>query len=187
MRITGAKSVRCSQWSHPAWGRAPPTSALSVWLAAHCHRDHGTAPDILTLKTRPVGGPYHRHLGPHYSGCPILRSLAPSQALAQDERLRGRPGSEAGVEGHKAELAPGHGDLQVQLGSAGNLGSWTPIEEAKTYAESPLPAPPPPGARESDCRLVWPSSAPGSLQPWLYYEFALCDLVEVHCSTRAST
>lgn len=126
-----------------AWGRAPPTSALTGWLAAHYHRDHGTAPDILTLKPRPVGGPYHRHLGPHYSGCPILRSLAPSQALAQDERLRGRPGSEAGVEGHKAELAPGHGDLQAQLGSVGNLGSWTPIEEAKTYAESPLPAPPP--------------------------------------------
>lgn len=143
MRIIGATSVRCSQWSHPAWGRAPPTSALAGWLAAHYHRDHGTAPDILTLKPRPVGGPYHRHLSPHYSGCPILRSLAPSQALAQDERLRGRPGSEAGVEGHKAELAPGHGDLQAQLGSAGNLGSWTPIEEAKTYAESPLPAPPP--------------------------------------------
>lgn len=47
------------------------------------------------------------------------------------------------MEGHKAELAPGHGDLQAQLGSVGNLGSWTPIEEAKTYAESPLPAPPP--------------------------------------------
>ena len=76
--------------------RGPPTSAPTVWLTTHCHRGHGTAPDVLALKPRPVGGPHHRHLGPRSSGCPVLWLLPPTttKVLAQDERLGGRLGSE---------------------------------------------------------------------------------------------
>lgn len=91
-----------------------------------------------------------------------------------------------GVEEQKAELAPGHGDLKVGLGSMDSAPRPRPTEEARTLAESLSPPPPPVGALGPACRPAWPRSTPESPQPWLYCKFTLHDLVEVICSARAS-
>lgn len=73
-RIMGARSVKCSEWSHPAWGATPHlcahplASGLLPQGTRNCPRQPG-------LEDRPVAG------HPRQTGfCP-----PPPQTLAQDE------------------------------------------------------------------------------------------------------
>ena len=152
--------------------RGPPTSDPTVWLTVHCHRGHGTAPDVLALKPRPVGGPHHRHLGPRSSGCPVLRLLPPhnNQGLGPGSKAGGEAGKCGGVwwgVGRRQScpwvmLCPwvmrGGAGLR---GESGTLDSHRRNKNLRRIPVSPTPSPPP-GAGEADCRPAWPGSAPRS-------------------------
>ena len=133
---------------------------------------HGTAPDVLAWKPRPVGGPHRRHLNPRSSGCPVLRLLPPQP----------RPWPRMKGCGEEGEAGKGGGArwgvdrwrscpwaTLIARQSWAPWGVWDPGPPQKKQEPQENPILPQPitstRAGEADCRPAWPGSTSWSPSP----------------------